>query len=238
LQHLKSATPPLQRPVSPLNSPCSLHFIFPPFLFPSSPLFLRSRSFKKKRQKASFPLLQAIFVKIVTSMHRLIACIGFIARMSAVIPASMSGSAGAFLKIPFLFCSPSAFLIFSAATPNAASKCSPGFLTAIGVQIDLVTATCLAIFALCVSVLQRLQFFPEAFFHPSCRHRMKPQSSVTIRAIRACTALASYASMTQLCFAEQVRPCCRHVSKCECGQFLMLTHFLFDCQYWMVYACS
>jgi hypothetical protein len=34
-----SPPPPLQRPVSPLNSPCSLLFTFPPALFASSPLF-------------------------------------------------------------------------------------------------------------------------------------------------------------------------------------------------------
>ena len=117
----------------------------------------------------------------------------------------------------FLFFSLSAALIFSAATPNAASKCSPSFLTAIGVQIGTVAAMYLAIFILSVSILQRLQFFPETFFHPSFRRRMKRYLTTKMRAIRVCTAAASLASMMQLCAAQEVSPRCRHVSKCEYG---------------------
>ena len=108
----------------------------------------------------------------------------------------------------FLSFSLSAALIFSAATPNAASKCSLSFLTAIGVQIGPVAATCLAICVLCISILQRLYFFPETFFHPSFRRRIKSFWTTKMRAIRTCTALASYITMMQLCVAEPVRPCC------------------------------
>jgi hypothetical protein len=150
-------------------------------------------------------------------MHGLIACIGFETCVSAVIPASfastISGSAGAFLS---LFFSVSASLQFSAVAQIAASKYTPGFLTAIGDQIGPVAATGLAIVLLCISILLGLQFFFGAFLHPSFRHRVKSHSMAKMRAIRACTALASYASMMQLCIAQQVSPWCRHVSKCHC----------------------
>jgi hypothetical protein len=105
------------------------------------------------------------------------------------------------------FClSLSTSLIFSTATPYASSKHTPGFLTAIGVQIGPVTATRLAIFILCVSILQRLRFVAKTFFHLFFRHLIKPNSTTRMRAIRACTALASCASMMQLCVAQEVSP--------------------------------
>jgi hypothetical protein len=110
----------------------------------------------------------------------------------------MTGSTCAF---PPPFFSLSLSLTFSAAASNDAPKSPPRSFVAISFQLGLVVVMCLSLFALCISILMRLQFLPQVIFPPSFCRRLRSYATTMMHAIGSCAVFALL--MMPLCVTAQ-----------------------------------
>ena len=103
--------------------------------------------------------------------------------------------------------------ISSAAASGAASQSTPRFFVAISVQLGPIAAACLAMCALGISILLKLQFLSQICFPPSFRRRIRSHLTTRRHALGACAAFAACVFTMPIRVTAQVDDCCRNVLK-------------------------